>query len=121
MHEHDNDNDNDSDIEHGEGNTPVEVQWWCTSLGNTLIWARVTVFDSGVAEVLAASGEISRYDDEAAVRMALLDAAYYAFDGLDELDAAEMGFDLDFMQVPIADNDEELLPRMSHKIARGIG
>ena len=33
------------------------------SLGNTLIWARVTVFDSGVAEVLAASCDISRYDD----------------------------------------------------------
>lgn len=119
MHEHDG--DQESDLEPGEGNTPVDVQWWCTSLGNTLIWARVTVFDSGVAEVLAASGDISRYDDETTARMALLDAAYYAFDGLDELDAAEMGFDLDSMHVPEADSDEELLPRMSHKIAQGLG
>ncbi len=119
MHEYDD--NHDSDIEPAEGNTPIDVQWWCTSLGTTLLWARLTVYDSGVAEVLAASGELSRYDDETTARMSLLDAAYVAFDGLDELDAAEMGFDLDSMHVPVADSDEDLLPRMSHKIARGIG
>lgn len=117
MHDH----DNDEQHVHDESSAPIDVQWWCTSLGNTLLWARLTVFDSGVAEVLAPSGEISRYDDETGARMDLLDAAYVAFDGLDETDAAEMGFDLDSMQPPNADNDEELLPRMSHKIARGIG
>ncbi|GMV28648.1 MAG: hypothetical protein AMXMBFR59_07730 [Rhodanobacteraceae bacterium] len=53
--------------------------------------------------------------------MALLDADFREFDGLDEEDAAIMGFDLDTMDVPRGDSDEELLPRMVHKIARGIG
>jgi|SRR3569623_877142 len=100
---------------------PVEVSWWCTSLGNTLIWARMVVYTGGVAEVLAPSGEITRYDSEISARMELLDAHYYAFDGLDEEDAAAMGFDLDTMEPPSADTDEELLPRMNHKIARGLG
>ncbi len=95
--------------------------WWCASLGDTLVWARLSVLESGVAEVLDASGEILRYDDETNARMALLDAEFRAWDGLDEADAAVMGFDLDSTFPPSADSDEELLPRMAHKIARGIG
>src|SRR3569623_1551389 len=60
---------------------PVEVSWWCTSLGNTLIWARMVVYTGGVAEVLAPSGEITRYDSEISARMELLAAHYYALDG----------------------------------------
>ncbi|HWU51817.1 MAG TPA: hypothetical protein VN153_03290 [Tahibacter sp.] len=95
--------------------------WWCAGFGDTLIWSRLDVLDSGIAEVFGATGEYLRYDDETDARMALLDADFREFDGLDEEDAALMGFDLDSMDVPRADSDEELLPRMVHKIARGIG
>lgn len=95
--------------------------WWCAGFGDTLIWSRLDVYDSGMAEVFGATGEYLRYDDETAARMALLDAEFREFDGLDEEDAAVMGFDLDSMHEPSGDSDEELLPRMVHKIARGLG
>lgn len=95
--------------------------WWCAGFGDTLIWSRLDVREDGIAEVLGATGEYLRYDDETAARMALLDADYYAFDGLDEQDAAQLGFDLDSVQPPSADSDAELLPRLAHKIARGLG
>lgn len=94
--------------------------WWCAGLGDTLVWARLRVLDAGVAEVLGAEGEILRYDDETAARMALLDAEFRAFDGLDEDDAAMMGFDLGSVMPPSGDSDEDLLPRMVQKIARGL-
>jgi hypothetical protein len=48
--------------------------------------------------------------------MALLDAEFRAFDGLDEDDAALLGFDLDEKEPPRGDSDEELLPRMIQKL-----
>ncbi|HSX63001.1 MAG TPA: hypothetical protein VLF18_22675 [Tahibacter sp.] len=99
----------------------VNTYWWCAGFGDTLIWSRLDIFASGIAEVLGATGEYLRYDDETSARMALLDADFREFDGLDEDDAAAMGFDLDTMDVPRGDSDDELLPRMVHKIARGIG
>ena len=96
-------------------------QWWLAALGDTLIWARLDVLDSGIAEVFDNDGRVLRYDDETAARMALLDADFREFDGLDEEDAAIMGFDLDTMEPPRAESDEELLPLMVHKIARGLG
>lgn len=95
--------------------------WWCAGFGDTLIWSRLDVYDTGVADVFGATGEYLRYDDETAARMALLDADFREFDGLDEEDAAIMGFDLDTMEPPRAESDEELLPLMVHKIARGLG
>ena len=71
------------------------AQWWIASIGDTLIWARLTVTDSGVAEVFDSDGRTLRYDGETEARMALLDAEFRAFDGLDEEDAAMLGFDLD--------------------------
>ena len=111
------------DIEHGDDTREQRAQsyWWCAGFGDTLIWSRLDILDSGIAEVFGATGEYLRYDDETAARMALLDADFREFDGLDEEDAAVMGFDLDTMDVPRGDSDEELLPRMVHKIARGIG
>lgn len=99
----------------------VNAYWWCAGFGDTLIWSRLDVYDTGIAEVFGATGEYLRYDDETAARMALLDADFREFDGLDEDDAAMMGFDLDTMEPPRADSDEELLPLMVHKIARGLG
>ena len=91
-------------------------QWWVASLGNLLVWARLRVFDSGSAEVFSAEGETLRYDDEDAAHMALLDAEFRAWDGLDEDDAAMLGFDLNSVAPPEAENDHELLPIMTEKL-----
>lgn len=93
-------------------------QWWVASLGDTIVWARLQVLESGIAEVLDAAGEILRYDDEDSARAALLDAEFRAWDGLDEDDAALMGFDLDSTAPPQAETDEELLPLMTEKLLR---
>ena len=93
-------------------------EWWLASLGDTLVWARLEVLDSGVAEVLQGSGERLRYDDETSARMALLDAEFRAFDGLDAEDAAQLGFELDEMEPPHGEDEAELLPRMVQKVPR---
>ncbi|MBA8883794.1 hypothetical protein [Dokdonella fugitiva] len=90
-------------------------QWWLAALGDTLIWARLDVLDSGIAEVFDNDGRVLRYDDETAARMALLDAEFRAFDGLDADDAAAMGFDLDELEPPRGDSDE-LLAKMVQKL-----
>jgi hypothetical protein len=93
-----------------------EPQWWIAVLGDTLIWARLTLTDSGVAEVFDSDGRTLRYDDETQARMALLDAEFRAFDGIDEDDAAILGFDLEEVEPPRGDSDEEMLPRMVEKL-----
>jgi hypothetical protein len=96
-----------------------EEQWWIASSGDTLVWARLRVRASGTAEVFGAQGETLRYDDEDGAHAALLDAEFRAFDGLDEDDAAILGFDLDSTAPPEAENDEDLLPLMTEKVLRG--
>ena len=91
-------------------------QWWVTSLGDMLVWARLRVRASGAAEVFSAEGETLRYDDEDSAHAALLDAEFRAFDGLDEDDAAQLGFDLDSIAPPEAESDEALLPLMTEKL-----
>ena len=94
-------------------------QWWIVSLGDTLVWARLRTLESGNAEVFDATGETLRYDDEDGARAALMDAHFRAFDGLDEDDAAELGFDLDDIEPPEGEDDAQLLPHMTEKIAQG--
>jgi len=93
-----------------------DAQWWVAAIGDTLIWARLTIADGGIAEVFDSDGGTLRYDDETQARMALLDAEFRAWDGLDEEDAAMLGFDLDDVEPPRGDSDEELLPRMVAKL-----
>ena len=93
-----------------------EPQWWVGAVGDTLIWARLTITDAGIAEVFDSDGGILRYDDEAQARMALLDAEFRAWDGLDEEDAAILGFDLEEVEPPRGDSDEDILPRMVAKL-----
>lgn len=95
--------------------TAHDEQWWLAPLGDTLVWARLRVSESGNAEVFDARGETLVYDDEDSARAALLDAEFRAFDGLDEDDAALMGFDLDSTAPPEAEDDEDLLPLMTEK------
>ena len=90
-------------------------QWWVAAVGDTLIWARLTITASGVAEVFDSDGGTLRYDDETQARMALLDAEFRAWDGLDEDDAAFLGFDLEEIEPPRGDSDDELLPQMIAK------
>jgi len=92
------------------------AQWWVAALGDTLVWARLDVLDSGVAEVFDNDGRVLRYDDEESARMALLDAEFRAFDGLDEEDAAMMGIDLEEIEPPRGDSDDELLSRMVQRL-----
>lgn len=92
------------------------AQWWLAAIGDTLIWARLVVLDDGVAEVFDSDGGTLRYDDETAARMALLDAEFRAFDGLDEDDAAAMGFDLESLEPPRGESDEERLKYMVEKL-----
>lgn len=98
--------DNDDTIE----------QWWVASLGDILVWARLRVRPTGTAEVFNAEGETLRYDDEDSAHAALLDAEFRAYDGLDEEDAALLGFDLDSVGPPEADSDDALLPMMTEKV-----
>ena len=93
-----------------------EPQWWVAAVGDTLIWARLTITSAGVAEVFDSDGGTLHYDDETQARMALLDAEFRSWDGLDEDDAAILGFDLEEVEPPRGDSDEELLPRMVAKL-----
>jgi hypothetical protein len=95
-----------------------EYQWWIASIGDTLIWARLCILESGSAEVFDAQGLTLRYDDEDSARTALLDAEFREFDGIDEEDALQLGFDLDLTEPPRAESDEALLPLMTEKFVR---
>ena len=94
-------------------------QWWLAAIGDTLVWARLRVLESGNAEVFDARGETLVYDDEDGARAALLDAEFSSFDGLDEDDAAQLGLDLDSTDPPEAEHDEDLLPQMTEKRVGG--
>jgi len=112
--DHEHDDDDGTDVAMNDND-----QWWIASLGDFLVWARLRVSPSGHVEVLDATGETLHYDDEDAGRSALLDAEFRAFDGLDDDDAAVMGFDLDSVEPPRAENDEELVPLMTEKNTQG--
>jgi hypothetical protein len=85
-----------------------DEQWWLASLGKTLIWARLRVLESGVAEVFDCDGRTLPYDSEDSARAALLDAEFRAYDGLDADDAQALGFTLEAVQPPKAERDAAL-------------
>ena len=87
-------------------------EWWLSSLGKALVWARLRVNDSGTAQVLDFDGKTLTYDSDDSARAALMDAEVRAFDGLDEDDARAMGFSLHAVQPPQADDDEARRERM---------
>jgi hypothetical protein len=90
----------------------MNEEWWVASLGKTLVWARLRVLDSGTAEVFDCDGKTLTYDSEDSARSALLDAEFRAYDGLDEDDAQALGFSLQAVQPPRAQDDEALRERM---------
>jgi hypothetical protein len=91
-------------------------QWWVARVGDMLVWARLQVFEAGPAVVFDSSGASVPYDCEESARSALLDAEYRAFDGLDEDDAAALGFDLDSLEPPHGDDEDALREQMFVKL-----
>jgi hypothetical protein len=77
-----------------------------------LVWARLQVRESGIAEVLDCDGQVLVYDSEDSARAALLDAEFRAFDGLDEDDVAGWGLLLDALAPPEGEHDDDLVPQM---------
>lgn len=92
------------------------VEWWLATLGRTIVWARLRVRESGVAEVFDSDGATLVYDSEDTARAMLMDAEFVAFDGLDEDDALTRGFSLTEITPPQALNDDNLRPRMVQKL-----
>ncbi|PJK10910.1 hypothetical protein CO608_00030 [Lysobacteraceae bacterium NML08-0793] len=81
-------------------------QWWLATLGDTLIWARLTILEAGTAEVLDADGATLPYDSPDTARAALMDAEFVALDGLDEEDALARGFSLHDIRPPEGDAEQ---------------
>ena len=90
----------------------IAEHWWVASLGRTLVWARMRVRESGVAEVLDCDGRTLTYDSEDSAQSALLDAEFRAFDGLDDEDALALGFAPGEASPPQAQDDDALRERM---------
>lgn len=91
---------------------PAREQWWLAALGATLVWARLRERDSGVAEVLDCDGRTLTYDSRESAQAALLDAEFRAWDGLDEEDAAVLGFALAAVSPPRGDDETALREQM---------
>ena len=115
-------NDDLFDDDSGEGDDSSEQAldsfWWLAAAGDTIIWARLSTFASGVAEVFDCDGNILRYPDEEAARVALLDAEFRALDGLDQDDADQWGLELDTLEPPMGDDLDALVPQMIEKNGR---
>lgn len=91
-------------------------EWWLATLGRTIIWARLSVRQAGTAEVLDSDGNTLGYDSEDTARAALMDAEFVAFDGLDERDALERGFNLHHIVTPQGSSDDALRPQMVQQL-----
>lgn len=96
--------------------TIADEHWWLARIGDMLVWARMRVFESGVAQVFDCDSKTVPYDSEDSARAELLDANYRMFDGIDEDDAVELGFELDEVEPPYGNDDEELRERMFSKL-----
>ena len=89
-----------------------DEQWWLAALPRMLVWARLRVLDSGVAEVFDCDGRNNIYESEDVARAALMDAEFRALDGMDADDAEAWGLDLEEIEPPRGDDDEALAERM---------
>ncbi len=88
-------------------------QWWLATPGDLLVWARLRVLESGVAQVFDSRGETLVYESEDVARAALMDADFRSLDGMDDEDAvATTGMLVEDLQPPQGESDEDLLPHM---------
>jgi hypothetical protein len=97
-----------SDIENHE----AHEQWWLANLGRMLVWSRLRVLSSGVAEVFDCDGRINIYESEDIARSQLLDADFRELDGMDADDAEAWGLDLEEIEPPQGEDDEALREQM---------
>lgn len=88
-------------------------QWWLAAPAHLLVWARLRVLESGVAQVFDSQGETLVYESEDIARGALMDAEFRALDGMDDDDAEEIGLLIEELQPPQGESDEDLLPQMT--------
>lgn len=103
----------------GEGDeVAIARHWWLAFHGDTLIWARLSTYASGIAEVFDCDGNTLRYPDEADARAALLDAEFRALDGMDDDDADAWHLDLDTLEPPLGDDPDVLVAQMIVKHGR---
>ena len=91
-------------------------EWWLTAFNRFLVWARLRVMDSGVAQVFDSTGNTLIYESDDIARAALMDAEFRSLDGMDDDDAESFGILLEDMQPPQGDDDDELVPQMTRKL-----
>ncbi len=113
-----NDNDAPDDSSIDDDATFASEQWWLAMVGNLLVWARLRVRVGGTAEIFDCDGRTDTYDSEDTARAALMDAEYRSFDGLDEDDATQMGFDIEEIEPPhvVGDDEEALRAAMTRRL-----
>ena len=100
--------------EHDQTN-PAEArreEWWLAVLPRMLVWSRLRILDSGVAEVFDCDGRINIYESEDIARAQLLDADFRALEGMDAEDAEAWGLDLEEIEPPRGEDDDDLREQM---------
>jgi hypothetical protein len=108
----------EDDMESNEGADEFErEEWWLATPEQLLVWARLRVLESGVAQVFDSLGETLVYESEDVARAALMDADFRGLDGMDDDDAEAIGMLLEELQPPQGEDDEELLPQMIRQMA----
>jgi hypothetical protein len=83
--------ESDFDGEYDERSPVATTAWWVACPARMLVWARLQVRESGVADILDCDGQVLVYDSEDTARAALMDAEFRALDGLDDDDEACWG------------------------------
>lgn len=106
-----------------DNQTPPPAQeqpelWWVARLEDLLIWARLELMPAGSARVLDSSGNWLVYDSPDSARSALLDANFFAIDGLDEADAEQLGLVLAAIEPPQGDSEAYWLPHMTQLLGK---
>ncbi len=113
--------DSDFDGEYDPRSPVTLTAWWVACPARMLVWARLQVRECGVAEILDCDGQVLVYDSEDTARAALLDAEFYALDGLDDDDVVGWGMLLEDLLPPEGEHDDDLVPQMmrAHEVPSG--
>ena len=82
--------------------------WWLAVLPRMLVWSRLRVLESGVAEVFDCDGRVNIYESEDIARSQLQDADFRELEGMDAEDAELWGLDLEEIEPPRAEDDDAL-------------
>ena len=69
----------------GDDGPGIEMeQWWLACPATLLVWARLRVLASGIAQVFDSHGDTLVYESEESARAALMDADFRSLDGIDD-------------------------------------